>query len=464
MATMATMASEQVEMTPTGTLTATTSRGSTVTLQSAAEAPDEAVFAAPADTKEAFESYPDAGVLAWTQVASAFALMFTTMGGVYSWGVFQDALVGQGLAPSSTLAFIGSTQVSLEAIFAIPIGRLVGAFGPRRVAIVGSLFTGLGPILAGSFTGNFAALLVFEGLMYGLGAALCFFSVATLPAQYFLRRRNLTTGLVYSGSGLGGAVFSIITSRLLQRVSLAWTFRIIGLLMTAINLPAALTLKARAAKQPLRREGKGQAIDRGLFKDVGFLLLLVGTAVAIFPLFVPPFFLPLYGTSIGLSATTSSFLLAGYNLSSAAGRIGFGLGADALLGSLNSLCLCLLFVAFSTLLIWPFATSIAPLIIFAIINGLCAGGMFSLTPGTVGSIFGSRRLPVVFSMIVSSWAPGYFVGAPIAGYILQAYGGPDRGAGAYRPAIFYAGALSLLSAACIITLRGLQSRNVWQKM
>ncbi|GAA5956637.1 hypothetical protein JCM8115_000631 [Rhodotorula mucilaginosa] len=454
---MASTTVEQVEMTPTSTA-APTPRSASPVAESATELFDAS------DSKEAFESYPDSGVLAWTQVASAFALFFTTMGGVYSWGVFQDALVAEGLAPSSTLAFIGSTQVSLEAIFAIPIGRLVGAFGPRRVAIVGSLFTGLGPVIAGSFVHSYGGLLVFEGLMYGLGAALCFFSVATLPSQYFLRRRNLATGLVYAGSGVGGAIFSIITSQLLKRVSLAWTFRIIGLIMTAINLPAALTLKARAAKKPLRSKEKGQAFDLALFKDVRFILLLIGTAVAIFPLFVPPFFLPLYGTSIGLSTTTSSFLLAGYNLASAAGRIGFGLGADALLGSLNSLGLCLFLVAFSTLLIWPFATSIAPLIIFAIINGLCAGGMFSLTPGTVGSVFGSRRLPVVFSMIVSSWAPGYFVGAPIAGYILQAYGGPDRGAGAYRPAIMFSGALSLLAAGCILVLRIIQSRDVWRKI
>lgn len=137
----------------------------------------------PDDSKEAFESYPDSGVLAWTQVASAFALFFTTMGGVYSWGVFQDALVSKGLAPSSTLAFIGSTQATLEAVFAIPIGRLVSAYGPRRIAILGSICTGLGPIIAGSCTNNFAALLVTEGLLYGLGAALCFFSVATLPSQ-----------------------------------------------------------------------------------------------------------------------------------------------------------------------------------------------------------------------------------------------------------------------------------------
>lgn len=90
--------------------------------------------------------------------------------------------------------------------------------------------------------------------------------------------------------------------------------------------------------------------------------------------------------------------------------------------------------------------------------------MFSLMPGTVGSVFGTRRLGVVFSMLVSSWAPGYFLGPAVAGWLLQAYGGPDRGAGAYRPAILYAGTLSLVAAACVIAVRLLQSRDLWKKV
>lgn len=90
--------------------------------------------------------------------------------------------------------------------------------------------------------------------------------------------------------------------------------------------------------------------------------------------------------------------------------------------------------------------------------------MFSLIPGTLSSIFGTRRLSVVFSMLLTSWTPGYFLGAPAAGYLLQAYGGPDQGAGAYRPAIFYAGSLSLGSAGCIIAVRLLQSKQLWQKV
>lgn len=240
---------------------------------------DQTGSASAADNKEAFDSYPDSGWNAWIQVAASFALFATTVGGVYSWGVFQDALVARGLAPSSTLAFIGSLQATVQAVFAIPIARLVRAYGPRRVAVAGAIFTGLGPILAGWCTENFAALLITEGLLFGLGEALCFFSIATLPSQCqpltasrrhqrsgltcdcpsdFLRRRNQATGLVYAGSGIGGAVFAVCTDQLLKRVSLPWTFRIIGVVMLAINLPAALTLKARAAKQPFRSETKTQ--------------------------------------------------------------------------------------------------------------------------------------------------------------------------------------------------------------
>jgi hypothetical protein len=70
------------------------------------------------------------------------------------------------------------------------------------------------------------------------------------------------------------------------------------------------------------------------------------------PLFVPPFFLPLYAESApGLSGTTASYIGASYNLASSAGRIGFGLFADALLGGFNSLVACLVLVSVSTLLI-----------------------------------------------------------------------------------------------------------------
>ncbi|GJN94386.1 hypothetical protein Rhopal_007466-T1 [Rhodotorula paludigena] len=330
----------------------------------------------------------------------------------------------------------------MQAVLAIPINRAVAAYGPRRTALAGAVCAGLGPLLGSFCINSVPGLLITEGFLFGLGQALCFFSAAMLPATYFLRRRNLATGIVFSGAGVGGAVLSIVTDQLLQRLTPDWTFRAIALIVIL-----GVTV-----------------FDRDLFKDIKFCLLLVGTSLALFPLFVPPFFIPLYATSIGMSTSAASLLVAGFNLASGAGRIGFGLGADAYLGSLNSLSLCLLLVGTSTLVIWPLATTLPPLCVFVAINGLCAGGMFSLIPGTIASIFGSARLGTVFSMTISFWSFGYLLGSPIAGYLLEAFGGPGRGAEAYQPAIFYAGGLSLTAAVLIIVVRLLQSRVLFKKL
>ncbi|KAI9366958.1 major facilitator superfamily domain-containing protein [Zopfochytrium polystomum] len=420
-------------------------------------------LAEPLAGQEAFESYPDGGREAWTMVAACFAL-FTTLGLNFAWGVLQARFVADGLAPASTMVWVGSVQTSFEAMIAVPGARLVEAYGPRRVALIGTLLVAAGSALGSFFTESVPGLIVTEGIMFGLGQALCFFAAATLPSAYFLRRRNLATGIVFAGSGVGGAIYSLLTAALLSWLSLRWTLRILGALMLLVNLPAALVLRTRTARaEPMGGAGR-RMFKWSAFGDRRFTLLLVGSSVALFPLFVPPFFLPLYATSVGLSPTVASVILAGFNLASAFGRLGFGLFADSLLGSLNTLVVCLLLVGVSTLAIWPVATTMGPLIVFAVVNGLCAGGMFSLIPGTVANIFGSRDLSEFFSLIIFFWLPGYFLGSPIAGYLLQAFGGPEAGLAAYRPAIFYSGALSLASAVCVLAVRVLQDKRLFKKI
>ncbi|GAA5857968.1 hypothetical protein JCM8547_006643 [Rhodosporidiobolus lusitaniae] len=413
----------------------------------------------PPANKELFDSYPEN---AWLQVLACSILFSTTVGGTSAYGVFQDALVSAKVGESSTLSWVGSLQAALQSITAIPNARILAAYGPRNTALLGALFASLGPLLAGWCTESVTGLMITEGIMFGYGRALMFTACATLPSSYFLRRRNMATGIVYAGAGVGGAIFSIVGAQLLQRLSLPWTFRTMGLIYAALNFPCAMMLKGRAPREPFR-SGK-KVFEWSLLKDSRLAILLLGTSISLFPLLVPPFFLPLYGTTMGLSTIASSCILAGYNLASGLGRIAFGLTADGALGSLNSLVLCLSLVGISTLLIWPLATSLPPLIFFAVVNGICAGGMFSLIPGVLASVFGTTGLKTMFMMYATSGAPGYLLGSPIAGFLIQAYGGADKGYSAYRPAIFYSGALSMLSAGLVLTVRLRVSKELWKKL
>jgi len=147
---------------------------------------------------------------------------------------------------------------------------------------------------------------------------------------------------------------------------------------------------------------------RRLFKNLQFSTLFLAGAIATFPLFVPPFFLPLYAASLGLSPSAGAGLVAGFNFSSAVGRLCCGLLSD-FMGPVNTLLLSLILSALSMLALWPASTTLAPLIAFVIINGAANGGFFSTMPTVVGSIFGSRRVGVAMGMIVSGWAGGYLM-------------------------------------------------------
>ncbi|KAL4938903.1 hypothetical protein BDV06DRAFT_225529 [Aspergillus oleicola] len=83
------------------------------------------------------------------------------------------------------------------------------------------------------------------------------------------------------------------------------------------------------------------------------------------------------------------------------------------------------------------------------------GGFFPIMFTVVGNVFGSARVSVDMGMMVTGWAGGYLMGAPISGYILDASGGQDNGASAYRPVIFYVGGMALMATilAMLISLK-----------
>lgn len=245
-------------------------------------------------------------------------------------------------------------------------------------------------------------------------------TVSTITAQYFSRKRGVSNGIIYAGGGLGGAVTSLAMERLIEEVGTAWTFRVIGLLTLGTCLPAAWLLKERTSIQskklidwydhrPLCQTGsRADSNDRQLAKDYRFITIFLAGAIGTFPLFVPPFFLPLYSSSLGMSAGTGAGLVAGFNFASAFGRIACGLMSDVV-GPLNTLFISFMSTALSMLALWPESTAVAPLAVFVVINGAANGGFFSTMPTVVGNVFGSARVAVAMAMIVTGWTGGYLL-------------------------------------------------------
>ncbi|KAG8630357.1 hypothetical protein KVT40_001976 [Elsinoe batatas] len=388
----------------------------------------------------------------WPVVAAGSTIFFAYLGLIYSYGIVQLHLNRANLARISTLSFVGSVGAAMSPLTGMLVARLIRRVGYRATSIIGSVFLGLGEFTAGWSTKSVPAMFHTQGVLFGIGTALLFLPAATVPSLWFKRKRGLATGIAYSGAGIGSAVIALSLNKLIEVGGLETVLKVLGASAWVICIPASYFLKA----------------------PPGRLRAVAGIQwYATFPLFVPPFLLPLYAASIGISGQTGAAILAAWNFASAVGRIVMGFGADAFFGPVNSLLMSLTLIGITTLALWPFASTLGLLVFFAILNGIGSGGFFSLMPVVTGAVFANEELANVISMLTTSWTFGYMMVSsitgrhgrtPVAGYPLDAYGGRDSGLVAFRPAMFYAGSLTLASAGMVLAIRLMETRKLFARI
>lgn len=114
---------------------------------------------------------PDGGYGWWVVFACA-SLNFWGVGICYGWGIIQAALVDQGVASPSTLAFVGSLMVAGTPLWSVFVARAVRKLGTRISAFVAISLLSSGYILSGFATRNVGALFVTTGLLIGTGMTL----------------------------------------------------------------------------------------------------------------------------------------------------------------------------------------------------------------------------------------------------------------------------------------------------
>lgn len=254
----------------------------------------------------AIEAIPD-GRNGWTVVAACSFMLFWINGYTPIWGVLQTAIV---ISPTlhtnvRTVTFVGSLYMACMVGFGIASIRIMRSFDIRRTSLAAMVVFGLG-LIATSFTlEHLAGLFCVAGLLVGFGTSLLYTATNSLPLQWFSSKLGIANGLVKAGGGVSATVLPLAAQALINIFGLKWTFRIFGILIIATGSPCALALKERPSARTLSRS------DWSLLKNIPFRTLTMAGAVGVFALLVPPFFLPLFVGSIGLSASTGASLVGG---------------------------------------------------------------------------------------------------------------------------------------------------------
>ncbi|KAK0294237.1 hypothetical protein LTS00_007212 [Friedmanniomyces endolithicus] len=411
------------------------------------------------DSDNVASAIPDSGY-GWAIVLSCSILTFHFNGFTGSWGVLQSHLLQTSLpdVTTSTITFVGSLATAATVAFGLASVRLTRLVGARLGAVAGVTLLGLAQVLSGFTTSQVGGLFGLSGVMVGLGMSLLYTINNTLPTQYFSSKLGTANGLIKFGGGIGATVLAIVVELLIERVGIPWTFRIIGFITLSTGIPAALLLKERT------RGRNAPFLELAMFRNPAYTAVFIAAALGAFTLFAPPYFLPLVARSVGLSSTTGAGLVAGFNACTAIGRLVSGPTCDRI-GPTNTFLITMLLSAVSMLAIWPFSSNLPLLAVFVVLNGIANGSFFVTMPTVAAAMFGPERAPVAMSQAVTGWTVGYLVGPPIAGYLIQATGAESKSSlDPYRPAIFYAGGLALVSAVFVLIGRVAMERKVLKRV
>ncbi|KAH7129500.1 major facilitator superfamily domain-containing protein [Dactylonectria estremocensis] len=361
---------------------------------------------------------PDGGAQAWTVAAGTAFITFSALGFANSFGVFQQYYMVHQLRGESPdkIAWIGSTTAFIQfgaGAVGGPLFDRYGAWIIRPAALV-YLFS----MMMLSICKEYWQFMLTQGILQGTAMGLMTFPALAALSQYFDKKRAAALGIGISGSSIGGIVFPIALSKMLNESSLTfgWSVRIVAFIMLPFLAFSCIAVKARLPP----KQTKFFATDA--FRQLKFMLLVVAMFFLILGMFTPLFFVPTYAVSRGMNETLASYLLAIINGASTFGRVIPGILADKY-GPFNMLSVAGLSNGI-IIMCMNKAETTAALVVYSVIFGFTSGmiisggaAAFATCPKDIhdlGSYMG-------MGMAVSALAA--LIGPPINGVLIDKYGG-----------------------------------------
>ena len=184
------------------------------------------------------------------------------LGILYAWSVIKGGIPDSWGWSNSQKALPYSAGCLVFALTMVPAGRLQDRLGPRWVATIGGLLTGLGCIIAGLSGSSLAGFVLGFGVVTGIGIGFGYSCTTPAVIKWFPpHRTGLVTGIVVAGFGLAPVYIAPLCSWLLrhfQRTSPAGVVEK-GVSSTMIVLGAGFLLAITLFSQLLRNPPESRA-------------------------------------------------------------------------------------------------------------------------------------------------------------------------------------------------------------
>lgn len=381
----------------------------------------------------------------WVMVAIGGLMGCVAVGAMFSLAVYLQPITEStgwsraGVSGAMTLGFLAM------GIAGFAWGALSDRYGPRIVTLAGAVILGLALVLSSRATSQLEFQLTF-GLLVGISAGSFFAPMMAAVSSWFDRQRGLALSLVTVGVGIAPMTMSPFAAWLLDYADWRQSQLIIGVLVWALLVPAALFVRP-APQAPAGSGGTGagaaepsMGAARAL-RSPQFIILALTYFACCAAHSGPIFHTISYAVVCGIPAAAAVTIYSLEGLAGLGGRVALGLLADRL-GVKRVLVAGLLIQALAAGA-FVYALRLQDFYAVAMVFGFAYGGVMPLYAVLAREYFGQQILGTVLGAATMVASFGMSLGPAVGGWIYDAFG-------AYR--WLYVGSMALGLAAVAIAL------------
>ena len=348
-----------------------------------------------------------------------------------SFGVFIKPLTTDFEWSRALVAGAFSVSSLVQGLFSILMGGLNDRLGPRVVLTICGVLVGVG-LMCVSLVNAPWQLYLFYVLLVGPGMGGLYSPQMSTVARWFVKRRNIMTGLLMAGGGVGGFIGPPLITWLVYTRSWRDAFLFIGSGVFVLVILASQFLRRDPSKMGQVPYGEGSVTSQKTaaggvsitlkqsfrtrwfwmlaFTIFGFGFCFSTVLVHIVPLAIDR----------GIPATTAAIILSVMNIAMTLGSITVGLIGDRF-GSHRAFITCICLLSAIVFFLLP-GTSAWMLGVFAAVMAFGGGGIAVLESTLVADIFGLKSHGAILGCIVFSFTLGGAAGPFIAGSAFDATG------------------------------------------
>ena len=340
----------------------------------------------------------DRGRGAWMCLLGCWLVEAMIWGLAISFGVFQRYYAGHPLfKESGSIATIGTLATGVSYL-GMPFANSVAIKWPqhrRKMCSVG-WFLCVGALAAASLATGVRQLLLFQGLLYGVGWVVCYTPFLFILNEWWVERRGFAYGLLFAASGVSGLVIPVVMDWMLERYGFRTALRMYGVMIVIVSGPGLFLIQHRQPPSPQQRHTEkvtpsARETLKPFLRNFHFLALAAAVFLQGLGFFIPNIFIPDFAKVLGISSRASSGLLALISLSQILGQLWQGWLSDRVNVYIPA-TISAFFCAVGACFLWGWGRGLGSLIPFVMIWGFFSASYSVLYTRMVSFLLNGDRM------------------------------------------------------------------------